>query len=150
MFFISPPKDPGCLTYIFFITGEFPTLVPMDSPTLPIYRIFVFWFDQYILNSSISLEVGVDSIPLAYILMLSPSPCVYGITICSLLYFSLVESPPSGLLLGLSVSPLLCSPWLLCTLLSSWLLLVNLLSILSKAHLGYLHLARAFLRCCIS
>ena len=31
-------------------------------------------------------------------------------------------------------------------LLSPLLLLMNLLSILSKAHLGYLHLVRAFLR----
>ena len=36
------------------------------------------------------------------------------------------------------------------TLLSSRLLLMNFLSSLSKALLGYLHLVRAFLRCCIS
>ena len=84
------------------------------------------------------------------VLMLSPSPCMYGMTMCPLLYFSLVESLPLGLLLVLSVLPTLYSLWLFPSLPSSWLLLINLLSILPKAHLGYLHLVRAFLRCCAS
>ena len=67
MFLISLPKGPGCLTYVFIITHELPTLAPIDSPILFIKRVFIPRFDQYILNSSVSLEMGLDSIPLAYV-----------------------------------------------------------------------------------
>ena len=59
-------------------------------------------------------------------------------TICPLLYLSLVECLPVVLRLGLLLSSSLGSPWMLPTLLFSWLLLINFLSTLSNVHLGYL------------
>ena len=41
MSFISLPKGPGCLTYGFLITHKLPTLVPIDSTTPFIQRIFI-------------------------------------------------------------------------------------------------------------
>ena len=87
--------------------------------------------------------MGLDPIPLAYVFDASPSPCVYGIMMCPLVSLSLVVSLPSGL-------PPIFPLWLFPSLLSSWLLLINLLSILYKAHVGYLHLVWASLGCFIS
>ena len=55
------------IPHIFLITLELSTLVPVGSLTLSVKRIFVFGFDWYILNNSISLVVGPDAIPFAYI-----------------------------------------------------------------------------------
>ena len=82
-------------------------------------------------------------------LMLSSKPCVYGMTMCPLVYLSLLVSLPSGSPLLVSLCSPLWSFWLFLTLLVSWLFLINL-SILSKAPLGCLHLVRASLRCCSS
>ena len=83
-------------------------------------------------------------------LILSPRPCEYYMTMYPLVYLSLVVPLPSGSLLLLSLLYPLCPLWLFPSLLFSWLLLLNLHSLLSNPHLGYLHLARASLRCCIS
>ena len=67
-----------------------------------------------------------------------------------LIVFILGKVPPFSVTTGLLLSSSLGCLWVLSTLLFSWLLLINFLSTLSKDHLGYLHLVRAFLRCCIS
>ena len=112
-----------------------------------------------------SLSLGLTSIffiflfPLKWVwmpyflhifLMLSPSSCVQGMTIiCSLLCLSLLESLPQGYLWGFHCHFHFVLPGYFHITLFL-VLLMNLLSTLSKAHLGYLHLVRAFLRCCIS
>ena len=82
----------------------------------------------------------------AVFLILSPNLWVYGMTMWHILGLSLGVLPV--------VLPLvLLSPWSVVpswVLPSSQMLFRNLLSTLSNAHLGYLHLDRAFLRCCIS
>ena len=67
-------------------------------------------------------------------LILSQRPCVWGMTMWSLLLTSLVAA---GVLLA---------PWLLTPSMASLEGLLSLFSTLSKAQLGYLHLVRAFLR----
>ena len=67
MLFVSFPKGPVCLSYVFLITSELPTLDTSRWPTLPVYEIFVFRLDKYIPNSSITLKVGLDAIPLTYV-----------------------------------------------------------------------------------
>ena len=70
--------------------------------------------------------------------MLSQRPEVYGITILPLVLTSLVTCWAPAM------------PWLLAPSLTSLNDLVSLFSTLSKAHVGYLQLVRAFLRCSIS
>ena len=41
MFLVCLLKDPGGLAYVFIITHEIPTLVPVDGPTLSVHRIFI-------------------------------------------------------------------------------------------------------------
>ena len=67
-------------------------------------------------------------------LMLSQRPCVWGMTMCPLFLASLVAG--WALVVPPSVACLVDS--------------LRLFSTLSKAHLGYLHLVRAFLRCSLS
>ena len=62
----------------------------------------------------------------------------------------LVQVPPCGVTTGVVMSSSLGSSQVLPTLLFSWLLFMNFLSTLSSAHLGYLHLVRAFLQGYIS
>ena len=79
-------------------------------------------------------------------LMLSPSPCVKGITMLPLLGLSLLRSLLVVLPLGWFMPSFGFSPWVL---LSSWLLKI-LLSTLSRPHFGYLHLVSTPLMCCNS
>ena len=138
MLLVFLPKGSGGPTHVFITTCMLPTLVPVDAP---------------LFLSMSSLSLGLTSMfllflfPLKWVwipyllhmfLKLSPKPCVYDITVCPLVYLSLLVSLPSGFPLLLSLSPPLSSFWLLPTLLPSWLFLINL-SILSKAHLGNLH-----------
>ena len=100
------------------------------------------WYQQIgpLFLSKGSLSLGLTSmflmvlLPLKWVwilyllqmfLMLSPSPCVYGMTMCLLVYLSLVVSPPSGSPLLLSLLLPLCPLLLYPSLLPSWLLLVN-------------------------
>ena len=109
------------------------------------------WYQQIapLFLSKGSLSLGLTSmflmvlLPLKWVwipyllhmfLMCSPSPCVYGMTMCPLVYLSLVVPLPSGSPMLLSLLLPLCPLWLFPSLLSSWLSLLNL-SILSKAHL---------------
>ena len=71
-------------------------------------------------------------------LMLSQRPWVYGMTMLPLVFISLVV----GLVPAV--------PWLLAPSLTSPVDLSSPFSTLSKAHLEYLHLVKAFLRCSIS
>ena len=80
--------------------------------------------------------------------MLSPRPWTYGITMCPL-----VGLPPGVLDAWL----LLLVPLVPCAVLPTWLLpfssqfpFITLFWTLLMAHLGYLHLASASLRCCSS
>ena len=135
MFPVSLLRGPGGLTYVFIITHKLPTLVPIDSPTLFVQRVFILAFYWYVLDGSVSIEMGLDPISFEYVFDTSSSHWVYDMTMCSLVYLSLVVSLPSGSLLLLSLLTPLCSPWMFSSLLSPWLLLVKLLYILSKAHL---------------
>ena len=113
IFFISLPKSPGHLTYVFIISHKLPTLVPIDSPTLFLHRVFILWFDQYIFILLFPLKCVWIPYLLHMFLILSISPCVYGMTMCPLLHLSLVESLPSGFPLVLSVLPTVCPLWVI-------------------------------------
>ena len=83
-------------------------------------------------------------------LMLSPRPCTYGMTMCPALGFA--PGVVLAWLLLLSLGPVLS-----CIVLLTWvspcssqLPFNTLFCTLFMAHLGYLHLTDAFLRCCNS
>ena len=65
---ISFSKCSRCLYYTLLIACEFPTLITVDSPTLLVYGILIFGFDQYLFDGFITLEVGLDTILAAYLL----------------------------------------------------------------------------------
>ena len=70
--------------------------------------------------------------------ILSQRPCVYGMIMCPFVLTSLVAT----------WVPVV--PWLLTPSMASLVHLLSLFSTLSKAHLGYLHWVRAYLRWSIS
>ena len=139
-FLIFLPKGPGCLTYVFITIHELPTLLPIDSPIL---------FVQGSLSLGLTSIILIVLFPLKWVwipyllhmfLMLSPSPCVYGMTV----------SPVVSLLGGVSsLRPHWCCQYYLYFVHSGCFPHYSLpgftdrSSILFKAHLGYLHLVRA-------
>ena len=46
MLFVSFTKGPGGFPYVFIITDEVPSLVPVDGTTLVDHRVFVLGGDQ--------------------------------------------------------------------------------------------------------
>ena len=63
MLFVSFTKGPGGFPYVFIITCEVPTLIPVDGITLGDHRVFVLRGDQEVLDGASTFEVSVDPIP---------------------------------------------------------------------------------------
>ena len=63
MLFVSFTKGPGGLPYVFIITGEVPTLIPIDGIILGHHGVFVLWGDQEVLDGAATFEVNLDTIP---------------------------------------------------------------------------------------
>ena len=63
MLFVSFTKGPGGFPYVFIITGEVPTLIPVDGITLGDHRVFVLRGDQEVLDCAVTFEVSLDTIP---------------------------------------------------------------------------------------
>ena len=63
MLFVSFTKGPGGFPYVFIITGEVPTLIPIDGITLGDHRVFVLGGDQEVLDGAATFEVSLDPIP---------------------------------------------------------------------------------------
>ena len=63
MLFVSFTKGPGGFLYIFIITGEVPTLIPIDDITLVDHRLFVLRGDQEVHDRTATFEVSLDTIP---------------------------------------------------------------------------------------
>ena len=61
--FISFTKGPGGFPYVFIITAQVTTLVPIDGTTLVDHRVFVLGGDQKVFDGSATLEVSLDAIP---------------------------------------------------------------------------------------
>ena len=61
--FVSFTKGPGGFPYVFIITGEVPTLIPIDGITLGDHRVFVLGGDQEVLGGAATFEVSLDTIP---------------------------------------------------------------------------------------
>ena len=57
MLFVSFTKGPGGFLYVFLITAQVTTLVPVDGTTLVDHRVFVLGGDQKALNGSVTFEV---------------------------------------------------------------------------------------------
>ena len=138
MFFLSFTKGPGGFPYVFIITGKVPTLIPIDGITLGDHGVFVLGGDQEVLDGAATFEVSLDTIPTTYLFYtFTKTLCVgYDYVTLTLNCFS----GSRGTIGTLFVNPI---NGLTGNLLS-------LFSILSKAHLGYLHWVRAFLKCSFS
>ena len=63
MLFVSFTAGPGGFSYVFIITGEVPTLIPIDGITLGDHGIFVLREDQEVLDGAATFEVSLDPIP---------------------------------------------------------------------------------------
>ena len=63
MLFVSFTKGPGGFPYVFIITCEDPTLIPVDGITLGDHRVFVLRGDQEVLDGAATFEVSLDPIP---------------------------------------------------------------------------------------
>ena len=63
MLFVSFTKGPGGFPYVFFITGEVPTLIPIDGITLGDHGVFILGGDQEVLDGAATFEVSLDPIP---------------------------------------------------------------------------------------
>ena len=63
MLFVSFTKGPGGFPYVFIITGQVPTLIPVDGITLGDHRVFVLGGDQEVLDGAATFEVSLDPIP---------------------------------------------------------------------------------------
>ena len=61
--FVSFTKGPGGFLYVFIITCEVPTLIPVDGITLGDHRVFVLRGDQEVLDGASTFEVSLDPIP---------------------------------------------------------------------------------------
>ena len=138
MLFVSFTKGPGGFPYVFIITGEVPTLIPVDGITLGNHRVFVLRGDQEVLDGAATFEVSLDAIHSIDLFETFTKTLQVGYDYMTLtLNFSggsrgtvntLVINPINGLTGGL-VEPFL-----------------NFV----QSPLGYLHLVRAFLRCSFS
>ena len=63
MLFVSFIKGPGGFPYVFIITGEVPTLIPVDGITLGDHWVFVLRGDQEVFDGAATFEVSLDTIP---------------------------------------------------------------------------------------
>ena len=63
MLSVSFTKGPGGFSYVFIITCEVPTLIPVDDITLGDHRVFVLKGDQEVFDGAATFEVGLDPIP---------------------------------------------------------------------------------------
>ena len=63
MLFVSFTKGPGGFPYVFIITCEVPTLIPVDGITLGDHRVFVLRGDQEVFDGAATFEVSLDPIP---------------------------------------------------------------------------------------
>ena len=63
MLFVSFSKGPGGFPYVFIITGEVPTLIPINGITLGDHGVFVLGGDQEVLDGAATFEVSLDPIP---------------------------------------------------------------------------------------
>ena len=63
MLFVSFTKGPGGFNYIFILTCEVPTLIPVDGITLGDHRVFVLKGDQEVCDGAAAFEVSLDPIP---------------------------------------------------------------------------------------
>ena len=138
MLLVSFPKGPEGFPYVFIITGEVPTLIPVDGITLGGHGVFVLGGDQEVFDGAATFEVSLDTIPTTDLFDTFTKTLLLGMTMWPLLLTSLVAA-------GV---PLV--PWLLTPSMASLEDLLSLFPTLSKAHLGYLHWVRAFLRCSFS
>ena len=62
MFFVSFTQGPGGFPYLFIMTGEVPTLIPIDDITLRDHGVFVLGGDQEVLDGATTFEVSLDAI----------------------------------------------------------------------------------------
>ena len=63
MLFVSFAKGPGGFAYVFIITCEVPTLIPVDGITLGDHGVFVLRGDQEVFDGASIFEVSLDPIP---------------------------------------------------------------------------------------
>ena len=63
MLFVSFTKGPGGFPYVFIITCEVPTFIPVDGITLGDHRVFVLRGDQEVFDGAATFEVSLDPIP---------------------------------------------------------------------------------------
>ena len=63
MLFVSFTKGPGGFPYVFIITSEVPTLIPIDGITLGDHGVFVLRGDQEVLDGAATFEVSLNPIP---------------------------------------------------------------------------------------
>ena len=63
MLFVSFTKSPGGFPYVFIITCEVPTLIPVYGITLGDHGVFVLRGDQEALGGASTFEVSLDPIP---------------------------------------------------------------------------------------
>ena len=63
MLLLSFTKGPGGFPYIFIITCEVPTLIPVDGITLEDHGVFFLRGDQEVFDGASTFEVSLDHIP---------------------------------------------------------------------------------------
>ena len=63
MLFVSFTKGPAGSPYVFIITCDVPTLIPVDGITLGDHRVFVLRGDQEVFDGTATFEVSLDAIP---------------------------------------------------------------------------------------
>ena len=63
MLFVSFTKSPGGFPYVFIITCEVSTLIPVYGLTLGDHGVFVLRGDQEVLDGASTFEVSLDLIP---------------------------------------------------------------------------------------
>ena len=61
--FVSFTKGPGGFLYVFIMTCEVPTLIPIDGITLGDHGVFVLRADQKVFDGAATFEVSLDTIP---------------------------------------------------------------------------------------
>ena len=145
------PMGPWCFFNIFTPTVNRWALVMVNYSTFLFLWILVLGLNQKLFGSPISFEVGLYTILAAYVFDTSPRHWTYGMTICPTLGLPLGGSGCWLLLLLVLVTCVVVPTWLLLLLAPpSQLPFIILFCTLLMAHLEYLHLPRASLRCCNS
>ena len=138
MLFVSFTKGPGGFPYVFIITCEVPTNIPIDGITLREHRVFVLRGNEKVFEGAATFEVSLDTISTTDLFdTFTKTLCVGYDYVTLALNFSggsrgtvstLVVNPISNQT-GRPVEPFLH---------------------FVQSPLGYLHLVRAFLRCSFS